>query len=46
MAEIWFCRRNREKAVEWSTRTLRMNPLSPVMLQRLDHFKSAEFPLP
>jgi tetratricopeptide (TPR) repeat protein len=46
MGEIFFARKNREKALDWSRRANSFQPLSPLLLAQYKRFESGEFPLP
>lgn len=43
--EIWFCRRNREKALEWSREALLHEPGERTLSRQFERFRTGEFPL-
>lgn len=43
MGEIWFSRRNREKALEWSDRAVLRSPGESSLLRQYQRFESGEF---
>ena len=45
LGEIWFCRGNREQALEWSTRALLHEPGETTLLRQHERFKSGAFPV-
>lgn len=47
MAEVWFARRNRKKAMEWSEQAvLSGNAADPTLTRQRERFRSGEFPKP
>ncbi|MCH7226653.1 tetratricopeptide repeat protein [Haloferula sp. A504] len=45
LAEVWFARGNREKAIEWSDRAMLREPADDGLLRQHDRFVSGPFPL-
>jgi tetratricopeptide (TPR) repeat protein len=43
--EIWFCRGNREKALEWSDKALLHEPGESTLVRQHVRFREGEFPL-
>ncbi len=44
MAEIWFARRDRAKAVEWSRKAIAADPSQELLKEQFFRFQSANFP--
>jgi hypothetical protein len=44
MAEIWFARRDRAKAVEWSRKAITADPSQEPLKEQFFRFQSADFP--
>ena len=44
MAEIWFARGNREKALEWSEKSIRSEPGATALREQYYRFKEEDFP--
>jgi len=44
MAEIWFARGNREKAIEWSAKSIQSEPGTSALREQYYRFKDGEFP--
>jgi tetratricopeptide (TPR) repeat protein len=44
MAEIWFARGNREKALEWSAKSIQSEPGTSALREQYYRFKDGEFP--
>jgi tetratricopeptide (TPR) repeat protein len=44
MAEIWFARRDRAKAVEWSRKAITADPSQEPLKEQYFRFQSADFP--
>jgi tetratricopeptide (TPR) repeat protein len=44
MAEIWFARANREKAVAWSRKAIDSDPSQDALLEQYFRFQSGDFP--
>ncbi len=45
LAEIWFCRGDREKALKWSAEALLSEPGETTLARQHERFRSGEFPL-
>jgi tetratricopeptide (TPR) repeat protein len=44
MAELWFARGDRGRAVEWSRRAVAAEPEDAVLRRQLERFRTARFP--
>lgn len=44
MAELFFARRNRAKALEWSTKAVANQPGDPMLRRQFERFRSGKFP--
>lgn len=44
LAEVWFCRRNRGKAVEWSATAVKRAPGDGMLMRQFRRFESGSFP--
>ncbi|MEM1084578.1 MAG: hypothetical protein AAGI48_10735 [Verrucomicrobiota bacterium] len=42
--EVWFCRRNRDKALEWSRKALLNYPGEATIIRQFERFRQGEFP--